>query len=121
MPVGPRKTRDSVCVGGNLRARSWPRVEFRAPVRYKIPPIRIYPDTTVGWGLASLAVSRELGAPLLLQAEADQVVNRLAFTTNKVSVSELFAAVATTFVHREKLRNRNLIVFRGNEAARGPN
>ena len=58
-----------------------------------------------------------LEAPLLMKAQAGEVVGRLAPATNRVHISELFAVVASIFARREKLRNRKLIALVDDEAA----
>ena len=79
---------------------------------------KINSDATCGGRLASFTYSPDLEAPLLLHSQADQALGHVASTTNKVFISELFVVVASMFAPRGKLRNRNLIVFPEDEAAR---
>ena len=82
-------------------------------------PIRIYSDATREGNLASITLfpTGSSRKPLLFASQADAELRRLASSTNKIYIYELYAAVAKVFATKGALKGTKLILSVDNEAA----
>ena len=96
-----------------------PRIIKAPPEGEAERPVRVYSDATGDGSLASLVFWPDFydKLPSVFKSKADKMLQKLAETTNKIYIFELFAAAATVFRLREQLTNKRVILFVDNEAA----
>ena len=82
-------------------------------------PVRMYSDATGAGELARISFfSKEEGRrPYLPATQADDDLEELATTSNKIPIFDLFATIATVFQRRGRVWGRRVNLFVDNEAA----